>query len=1176
MKKLFLLTSIILFTFGFSLNSNIVNNSSENKNDNNIEQTNLETNTLSENDPYLKIIYDNDIPKGIVTPTTASVDYIYANKYDIREKNSQGLVWTAKINTSNNYSDIGSKSLDDIYEEDKKESSDYDYYYEGTIRIENLKYDEEAPTKYKDSYLSADYNVPYSGDETVESTRYDFSAPILKAKAKTENINFKTSTDFNEATVEFDFTPSTKEYIYWDEIGKMRSETKDIPVIRVDWVGENENDILGSITGEELTYEGGKYSGEIVIDDYMDTPFIPNETYKNTKLIIYDEFAVYEDYEGNKNLPNDKYLYESAPFDFTIKDDPCIKTEVSEHEILLDPTGFTTATMNYEVDPGTDSFGNPLEVKTITWEEAEDSKNEPLRLVFEEPDSVDEDGIATGTLSANDILPGKTYDTQLRIDFKENNDANPPPYPSYIEQNTSFTTKDKKVEGEIVVTSKPNEEDGTLDKTMAEVSYDLTPYKINGEEQQPKTIKWNSDQRIMFTEANPPTSGEGSLKVTNLTPGTPYTNNELVVDYGDDHKYTSSSFDFETVTGEDEGDVSTGEDEKGNPTPATVTGPKSAEIDYNLTPAKDNNGKNINPSKIAWFDPTREEELASNEGEAIGTSGGTLEATNLDPNTTYENTYLIVTDSEGTYNSKEGSYESGNGKQAIPNFTTEAGNTTGIVSSGEEATNIGAKTATVTYTIDHFATNKDGSDISPNKIAWVDPNRQEELASNEGRAIGTSGELTATNLVPGETYTDTYLIVTNPDKSAYNSKDSPEDGKSIKEFTTESYSANGTVTSTKDIKTEEKGDSTSVDYTIKPALDDEENPNTIEKITWMNEEGTELGGKGHASLESEKDEIPEPDKITGLVSGRITANLPEKTTYNNTYLVVKDNKDGIYNKCEIGTFSNRGVNKLGEVNSIDNSLEYSKQNPKIATIDYEITLGTDGSETPIATDKITWVEKVGEKEIELGGEGNASITSPDDNGTLQANNLTPGTEYIDTYLVVEDKEGNVYRSTDEGKDPICDFSTKDGDRPGEITKVGEIVAKGSSATITYNIEAALNVHGGKIETENVKWMANVKKVDGSTELITLAEEAPVNHYEGNGTMTAYNLPINAVYADTYLVMEGDFVDSASEESTHFELETGNYKTKKMIIGGTVLGAVIIILAIISFFAYEWWKRRSIN
>ncbi len=400
MKKCFLLISIILISFGFSINSSIINNTFKNKN-NDIKQLNSKNNEFNndsipeEDEEGIEIIWEDEdahIPENlIVTPTTATIDYKYNNAPKLKK-----IIFLAKnINSGTEIpmQEIGIKEGEKL-DNNSNAQDDYTYDYEGNIAANQNLFEGQT---YHFAYLNA---YDYNNNSAISTTNqmFQFTTPTFLEKGKFTTDISDTTTIENSATIDFYFKPSTAEYTDWKYVSNQYNSTskkKNVQPLKVEWV-DNGIDLLGSaeIDSETIEINDGIYHGEITTDQ---NAVKNNEKYTDTKLIIYDEFA-------ENDTDKSKYKYESNFFDINANKDISSDTKIYSDEgpYSNSPTEIEES-IDYKIEKSDDSIINEVSWKDEsgkTFEGAIDKLNKK----------------ETGTLSTTDLTSGTEYNnTYLEV-----------------------------------------------------------------------------------------------------------------------------------------------------------------------------------------------------------------------------------------------------------------------------------------------------------------------------------------------------------------------------------------------------------------------------------------------------------------------------------------------------------------------------------------------------------------------------------------------------------------------------------------------------------------------------------------------------------------------------------------------------------------------------------------
>ncbi len=485
---------------------------------------------------------------------------------------------------------------------------------------------------------------------------------------------------------------------------------------------------------------------------------------------------------------------------------------------------------------------------------------------------------------------------------------------------------------------------------------------------------------------------------------------------------------------------------------ATVEGTNSASVGYEVTPGENAYGHILTVTNVQWIDNTSGKEIAS----SVDTEG-TLNATELVPNTLYDNTTIIATMSDGSITSEV----------KIDSFTTESYPVEKSTIKEVGVVNVTSSTeANVNYEI--IAGNDAFGNISTaEEVKWIDSKGNELANNNDGNLTGT---LSATGLKPNVEYIDTKIVATM------------SGGEEIIDDLIEAFTleAGNEPSSIQAGKIHDIGQTTaSLNYVVTPGLDVWGVATTTKNVQWIDNDGNVIA----------------TDDLTNGIDGTLIADdLEINTAYKNTTVVATMSDDSTTNIVPIKEFST-------DKGTVQSTLAQGEEGLKVtgptsATIDYVVIPGKNDDGEDLTVTNVQW----------MNGPNDELASSTSASGTLEANDLEINTAYNNTTLVAEMSDGTKTNIV-----AVQSFKTDEGTTESTL-EVDQAVAIKSptAATIGYEVTAGTDEDGKSLTTQKVQWINN----DTDDEI---AQDV-VNQYNGiDGTLEANKLAINTTYSNTSVI-----------------------------------------------------------
>ncbi len=747
-----------------------------------------------------------------------------------------------------------------------------------------------------------------------------------------------------------------------------------------------------------------------------------------------------------------------------------------------------------------------------------------------------------GDITIRDLRPDTTYSSVV---ITGTDGKNPPDfYTSNKDANYTFETK---TEDEFIFTNKVEVFPGTNDDGKNITGSATASYEIYNSPKKIAKIEWVNYANVpdhmedfVLTSSEPPENESGnlnegynyngSLTVDGLCSGS-YDRTSLIIDEGKESKI--NSFTIENIT------------KMGTVTATGLTKVDSTteEVTYTINPALKNendiNDITVNPTKIVWINEDDSNELSSIEwnDDNIWNETGSISAKNLAPKE-YNNTKLVVTDELGM------TYE-----DAVDPFiiTDEVKDET-VINQAEVTSYPTPTSAVLSYEI-----TTDPSIEKINQISWSNKGDEEEFKDvtkynvpvKDGKASGT---LTVKNLIGDTTYNETSFEV------KIGRENTTEDNIIVK---TPNGTTDGSVERTKLVIDE---DTATISYKITPATDKSGYKYQSTSISWY--------------FDDEK-EARASEKPTSLTGDLKVKGLTGETTYTTRLVVetappiesldsppLKEDYESDDIPVIIDTLESLG--NVAKTKDVSTKIDPENNSKATATVEYKITPSTQGSGEPILPNKISWIN----------GDGTELVTNEhppiNEKEEITASDLKPGTPYENTYLKVED--GYESYQTQPFTFSTIGLPSQKGEVSGEVP---DNEKHGTNATIYYEIKPPTDTTGADIlKFEKIEWYY----IDEYEDPQLLASEKPDT--PTGGKMTTDKLETTNTSYKTYLVVS--YIDAEGETITFdnkndpIEFTSGNFKTKKIIMGSSILAIFVVILAIIGFFAYAWKKRRKVS
>ncbi len=486
----------------------------------------------------------------------------------------------------------------------------------------------------------------------------------------------------------------------------------------------------------------------------------------------------------------------------------------------------------------------------------------------------------------------------------------------------------------------------------------------------------------------------------------------------------------------------------------TVEGTNSASVSYEVTPGKNAYGHNVTVTNVKWIDNASGKELATS---TLTDVKGTLEATELTPNTPYDNTVIVATMSDGSSTNEAKVKEFSTKPCPIVEST--------IIEDGKVQV-ISSTSASVNYKIT-AGTNEDGDSLTIIKVRWIDSEGNELAKNKDGNSTGT---LLANNLKPNQTYDNTEIVATM------------SSGPEVTTGAMESFTAEpGNESSA--VKVFPPHDITQttadVNYDVTLGLDIWGEPVTTKKVEWIN---------------NDNDEVIATDNLANGIDGTLEATaLTINTKYNDTSVIATMSDDTKTNIAPVDEFKTLEAEDEYSPSTITEA-EVSDQTENSVTVSYEVSLGKEANGNPATITSAILYEDT---------EATKAFENQKDNGnrTITVDDLEIGASYPDATLqVVFSNEVNPQNEA------INDFATDDAYIASTLDSAKVDSQDQSSVTVSYETTLGNDLNGDEATI---------------TSALLYEDAAATVEFENqeindDGTITVGGLEANATYPDATL------------------------------------------------------------
>ncbi len=563
--------------------------------------------------------------------------------------------------------------------------------------------------KYGEFTYTMDLNYVYNfDDEAGEVKLEDFITGdfVLQGEEQPPELSQDGVVEFaspTTASIKYDVTPEAT-----DKYGNPMTLTE------VQWIDED-------ITGDDKSLASnsdGKSSGELSHEWFK-----PSVTHANTKLV-----AKYIEPDGEEQeivTPVTSFTLPSA----------ATKTTINQPIVPYDITPYG-ASIDYEVIPGNDQYGEQVGIAEVRWMNGTDVLASA------------KEGNASGTLKTNELDPNQTYDaTTLEVDVIGEGSI------PFTPVNVGEFQTDTGDESSSITQTNPVD---VISSTEASVTYEVTPGKdVDGIDVTTKQVQW-IDKKGNAIATNDVTNGiDGTLEATKLKANRNYKNTTIIAEMSDGSKTNVVPIeDFKTAKANTKSKI--------DADPETVIkGPNEASVTYEVALGTNAWGNRAITKKVQWIDSDGSTVIAEDVATMYDGIDGTLEATGLEPNTNYKDTYIIATMGDGSTTNKS----------IVNDFTTSKANST-APEMEVVVNNITDSAATFDY---HGTNGKDADDNNYNltEIRIIDTKGHILYDSDD-----LDGTFTIANLDSNTSYDDWTMI------STFNNTGDSTGVKEQKEFTT--------------------------------------------------------------------------------------------------------------------------------------------------------------------------------------------------------------------------------------------------------------------------------------------------------------------------------------------------------------------------------------------------------
>ncbi len=687
--------------------------------------------------------------------------------------------------------------------------------------------------------------------------------------------------------------------------------------------------------------------------------------------------------------------------------------------------------VDFDLDLGHDKLNTPYMLEEIT---INDYLHVQERTYTEDNFEIDDQG--EGTLVVSDLYPNTSYSWDVTFVLSS------PLEEDKIELNdelNTFETKSAKSKSNITSSGKAEVKE---DSTEATIDYKIELGNNDfGEEVTIAKVEWMKGKDTLALSTSQATTND-ALFAEGLTPNTTYANTYLVAEMSDGSVTNIETVDT-FVTGVDPSQI---EASKITTSEFNLVSPTEANIGYSIELGKDEQGNEVTPTKVEWMNGKETLDLLVTEEPS-----GTLTATHLAPNTTYDNTFIVAEMSDGTTTNI----------CEVNSFTMDTAAETSSITSTNKVVLMSPTEASIDYVVTP-GKDDDGNPLTVSEVMWLDGGK--ELATSKL----VSGTLTSEKLSPNKLYDSTTLVAKMSDGTH---TEAFEVGK----FTACPGDADSIVRVDGDVEvygpTEAK-----VDYQVTPGKDKDGLAVTVEEVRWMN---------GEVELDSAIGEIGvlEADNLVGA------------TTYKTT--IVVDMSDDTTVTVTVDAFTTGDIDlETPEIDCID-----VETTATTATFDYVILdegIAANGepyilSNIEIRDDN----QKV--RDSEHISDGN------DKTGSVTVDGLDPNTSYEGWTMEATFSDTATKELEEKVTDNIGTFITNKVDL--EAPEIEYTVDEITETTTTFNyvvIDEGIDGNGNPYTLTNLE----IKDANGD-----LVPNQTVNgEYGKNGSITVTGLTAGTTYS----------------------------------------------------------------
>ncbi len=538
----------------------------------------------------------------------------------------------------------------------------------------------------------------------------------------------------------------------------------------------------------------------------------------------------------------------------------------------------------------------------------------------------------------------------------------------------------------------------------------------------------------------------------------------------------------------------------------------SAIISYKFTPGKEVDGEtNVEVNNATLYESKDGDEFTNQTDN----KDGTVTIENLTPGTSYIGAWLEV---EFSHSNKDDVSE-----MAVDEIKTKDADSPSTLTS----TNVDSTTKDSAIISYEFTPGKevDGeTNVEVNNATLYESKDGDEFTNQTDNKDGT---VTIENLTPGTSYIGAWLEV----EFSHSNKDDVSE-MAVDEIKTKDADSPSTLTSTNVDSTTKDSAIISYEFTPGKEVDGETNVEVNNATLYESKDGDEFTNQ--------------TDNKDGTVT---IENLTPGTSYIGAWLEVEfshSNKDDV---SEMAVDEIKTENADVVIPTVVSS-EFTKDE-RSAEVTYNINLGTDTQENPNAYT----IESVEWQNADGSNFGNSKvITDHEDTGTLNTSDLTPGTPYEATKIVVTFEDDGVNNA----ETPVARFTTNPIDQVDPTFEITNTKATDTTVTFDYNATAGNDVNGFDY------LLTKIVITDSTGNLVY--EDENTDGMALNGSITVTGLDPNTSYDDWTMQVTFTEADDSGVSFDPEPIEIDPITTKEpksdKLGAAAVLGIIIGVLLLV--------------